>query len=80
MGGQPEPVELEISGETMSTIRLTSEAEERSEIIAIVFDEKVADEIAWFLCDRFPMPENCVIEARLESVSPDKLEEWIRDA
>lgn len=79
MGGEPEPVELEISGETMSSIRLTAEGEGRSEVIALVFNEKVADEIGEFLADRWPLPVDCVIEVRLESVHADKLEEWIRD-
>ena len=46
--------------------------------IAVVFDEKLADEIAAYLADRFPQPEGTAIGVRLIAAHPDLIEQWAR--
>lgn len=67
---------FEIPGQTITSLRL--EDGERSEVVALVFHEGLADVIASLLRATEPMPEGVVIVTRLETVHPDELERWIR--
>lgn len=68
---------FEIPGQTITSLRL--EDGERSELVALVFHEGLADLIASLLMATQPMPDGVVVVTRLETVHPDQLETWIRE-
>lgn len=69
---------VEIPKTTISLVFL-GEIEGGNEVpLALVFDEKLADEIGWFLADRFPQPEDTLVGVRLLAVHPDLIEKWVR--
>jgi nitrogen regulatory protein PII-like uncharacterized protein len=79
LGNEKVDVYLTVPGDTCSSIQLVEEDGDENVVVAIVFNERLAEEIGEFIVDRYDQPEGTVIQVKLEHVHPDMLETWIRE-
>lgn len=78
----PEPsdepdIVLEVPATSVSVVELRNEEGTERQTLAIVFDEQVAEEIAAFLSERYPLPENVVVGVSFKGAHHSEIERWL---
>lgn len=71
---------FQIPRTSVSLIFLADEDEAPEIPIALVFEERAAEEIAEFIAEHYPQPEGTMVGVKLLTVHPDRLVEWANES